>query len=95
MFLGIPRSANNPGSRTKSEKSDQSIPEGPAIFEGERTCCFLRVDGVVWTDLAVFSVSNFSSSFILKISREIVRINFSCYIFFCFRRRMTRFSFFF
>ncbi len=45
--LRIPRSANNPGSKAKSKESDQSILEGPTIFEDKCICCFSGVDDSV------------------------------------------------
>ncbi|SRR6266699_2693112 len=42
--------------------------------------------------LAAFFIFILSSSSISKISRKIVRVNFLYYIFFCFRKRITRSS---
>ena len=65
-FPGIPRSVNNPGSKVKSEGNNQSILEGPIVFEGEYICYFARTNGSARIDLAVFSISIFSNSFILS-----------------------------
>jgi len=68
---------------------DQSIVgiEGLPIFEEEYT------NGISDPNIPALTVSSISirsNSFILKMFREIVQINFSHYIFFCFRRRITR-----
>ncbi len=47
IFLKIPRSANNPGSKAKSERNDQSILEDLAIFEDEYIYYFLGIDGLI------------------------------------------------
>ncbi len=86
IFLRIPRLINNPGSKAKSEESDQSIPESPAVFEGERICCLLEADDVAWMDLAAFSISSFVKASIssrFEIPRKILYVIFCRYNFFC------------
>ena len=87
MFSRIPRSANNLRSKAKSEGNDQSILKGLAVFEGEYTYCFLRVDNSIWIDLTAFSASILSNSFISFRLQIIIRKTFSNYNFFCFQRR--------
>ncbi len=75
IFLRIPKLVNNLGSKAKSEENDQSILEGPAIFESEYTCCLLETDSSIWIDLTAFSVFSFaktSISFRFKILYKIV-----------------------
>ncbi len=84
--MGILRSVNNLGKNDDIERTDnQSImkTEGLFIFEEEYISGILDLDILA---LAVFSVSTFSNSSILKILWEIVRINFLYYIFFYFQR---------
>jgi len=42
----ILRLINNPGLKTKSEESDQSIPKGLAVFEDEYICYFSKADSL-------------------------------------------------
>ncbi len=82
----ISRSANNLGSKTKSEKNDQSIPEDLVISESEYICYFSEINNSIWTDLIAFSVSFFvrtSISFKFETLYEIVRVIFYRYNFFC------------
>ncbi len=65
-FLRILRSVSSSGLKVKLEGSDQSILEGPTIFEDKCICCLLGIDGLVWMDLAVSSVSIFSNSSMLE-----------------------------
>ena len=55
-FLKILRSVNNPGSKAKSEKNNQSIPKGSIILESECIYYFSKVDNAILIDLATFSV---------------------------------------
>ena len=75
-FLGIPRSANNPGSKAKSERSDQSILKGSVIFKSKYTYYFLETNDSVWIDLAGFSISTLFNSSILERPQDIVCIIF-------------------
>ncbi len=44
MLLKILRSINNPRSKTKSKRNDQSISKSSIIFEGEYIYYFLKID---------------------------------------------------
>ena len=87
---GIPRSANNLRENGDIRRIDnQSIikVESLFIFEEGYINGILDPDILILTTSFVFILSN---SFILKIFREIIRVNFLYYIFFCFRKWTTR-----
>src|SRR6266566_2187000 len=88
-FSRIPRSTNNPGSKAKSERNNQSIPEGPAVFEGEYIYYFSRINNLVRIDLTAFSASTFSNSSTSSKLQAIIQKTFLDYNFFCFRKRTT------
>ncbi len=90
-LLKIPRSANNPRSKTKSEKSDESILEDPTIFESEYTYYFSRVDNPAWINLTVFSIFTFFNSSISERPYWTAYIIFSNYFFFWFYNRSNFF----
>ncbi len=47
IFLKIPRSANNPGLKAKSEKNNQLILKSSTVFKSECICCFSKIDNTV------------------------------------------------
>ncbi len=71
IFLEIPRSANNLGSKAKSERNNQSILENSTIFEDEYIYCPLETDSLTWIDLTASSTSFFFFSFSFFISKNL------------------------
>ncbi|HYT46162.1 MAG TPA: hypothetical protein VEP90_27785, partial [Methylomirabilota bacterium] len=53
----IPKSANNPRDKAKSEGKSHSLEEfkSSTMVKGKRACCFLKSDEPVWIDLTTFS----------------------------------------
>ena len=95
MTLGIPRSVSKLEDKVKLEGRSQSLEPGGLDGygpSGSANSCLIicTVRFSIPEGLAASSASNFSSSSISKILRFIVRVSFSRYIFFCFRRRTTR-----
>ncbi len=96
-FLKISRLVNKPGDKAKSKEKSQSLELKKLNRRGSSGSAnsyfiIYTVRFSTSEDLTASSVSTFSNSSISKILREIIQINFSYYIFFCFQRRATCFS---